>query len=1175
MYNSLTDTWRKSRAQDQPKVSLFAKALKLKDNHYPLNTVQSHPRHSSMIEAIADTGCMSCLAGMNILTTLGLSSKDLIPVTAQMKSADNDTIQLLGALFIQLESHNNNGTQVRTKQMVYISEKTEAFYLSRSACQDLGIISDKFPKICEYSNIINVATINKKQAILAPCGCPKRSMPPSELDNPPIEISERNRSKLEEYILKQFESSTFNICTHQPLPEMHGPPMKLMIDQNAKPVAIHKAIPVPIHFQEEVKEGLDRDVRLGVIEPVPEGTPTTWCHRMVVCSKKCGSCRRTVDFQALNKYALRETHHTPSPYQLAREVPSNTKKTVCDAWHGYHAIKLYKSDHHLTTFITPWGRYRYTRCPQGYIASGDAYTRRYDAIIADVKNKVKCIDDTLLWSDTIKESYIQTINYLKLCGRNGIILNPKKFKFAEDTVEFAGFRISNDSIAPIPTFFKAIENFPRPQNITDIRSWFGLVNQAAYCFSKCPVMEPFRNLMKKGSQFKWDESLEKSFTEAKSTILRKIEKGIRIFEKDRKTCLATDWSKTGIGAWLLQKHCKCNNIIPFCCPTGWHITLFCSRYLTEAETRYAPVEGEALAVAFGLEKCKHFVLGCQDLVIAVDHKPLLGLFSQKSLDNIPNARLRNLKEKTLPYRFQMIHIAGVKNKVADCLSRSPAEPAEEMALIDDRDDEESSTKETEMDVAPTILNNSSALTPTTVAHHTTADPEMRRLITIIEEGFPSRQAEMPDTLQHYHKFRDYLAYRDGLCLYKHRVILPKILRPEALRLLHAAHQGTSGMTARAESCIFWPGITGDIKATRENCMACNRCAPSNPDAPPKQPSVPEHPFQSICADYFSYRGVPYVIIVDRYSGWPIVTRAKDGATGLIHALKDAATTFGIPEELSSDGGTEFTSAVTQKLLSQWGTHHRISSVAHPRSNGRAEVGVKSMKRLLMDNIGPNGHLHTDNFLEAILQYRNTPDAATGISPAKYVFHRPIRDFLPDINIGKIMDWEVTTKQHQEAREKHSTKHMSALQEHTRVLPQLQVGDKVFVQNQVGVTPTRWDQTGVVTEVRQFDQYMIKLDHSGRETLRNRKYLKLWKSSQGEPQRPHITTTSICREQPVITHPSSNETVTPEDSPEVEEIPIPAPNPTEVTTNQDQQSRRSERVRKPPERLQYESLGSPS
>ena len=112
---------------------------------------------------------------------------------------------------------------------------------------------------------------------------------------------------------------------------------------------------------------------------------------------------------------------------------------------------------------------------------------------------------------------------------------------------------------------------------------------------------------------------------------------------------------------------------------------FCSRYLTEAESRYAAVEGEALAVVHGLEKTRHFTLGCTDLVIAVDHKPLIGLFTKRSLEDIPNARLRNLKEKTLPFRFQMIHVDGVRNQVADCLSRSPSEAAEHMDLIDDMD----------------------------------------------------------------------------------------------------------------------------------------------------------------------------------------------------------------------------------------------------------------------------------------------------------------------------------------------------------------------------------------------------------------------------------------------------------------------------------------------------------
>ena len=88
------------------------------------------------------------------------------------------------------------------------------------------------------------------------------------------------------------------------------------------------------------------------------------------------------------------------------------------------------------------------------------------------------------------------------------------------------------------------------------------------------------------------------------------------------------------------------------------------------------MEGEALAVVHALDKARHFVLGCTDLVIAVDHKPLLKLFGDRALEDILNPRLRNLKKKTLRYRFKMVHVPGIKNKVADGLSRHPIGPAE-------------------------------------------------------------------------------------------------------------------------------------------------------------------------------------------------------------------------------------------------------------------------------------------------------------------------------------------------------------------------------------------------------------------------------------------------------------------------------------------------------------------
>ena len=177
--------------------------------------------------------------------------------------------------------------------------------------------------------------------------------------------------------------------------------------------------------------------------------------------------------------------------------------------------------------------------------------------------------------------------------------------------------------------------------------------------------------------------MQSLFEESKSVIISEIEEGVRICDASRPTCLATDWSKTGIGFWLFQKHCNCLGNKPFCCRDGWKITLAGSRFTHPAESRYAPVEGEALAVADALNKARYFVLGCNNLTLAVDHKPLLKIFGDMSLDETSNTRLRNLKEKTLGYRFRVIHIPGVKHRAADAISRHPTGEPVKMDLPDD------------------------------------------------------------------------------------------------------------------------------------------------------------------------------------------------------------------------------------------------------------------------------------------------------------------------------------------------------------------------------------------------------------------------------------------------------------------------------------------------------------
>ena len=132
-------------------------------------------------------------------------------------------------------------------------------------------------------------------------------------------------------------------------------------------------------------------------------------------------------------------------------------------------------------------------------------------------------------------------------------------------------------------------------------------------------MLPFRELLKQGQKFKWDDKLQSAFEASKLKIVEEIELGVRIFDMNRPTCIATDWSKSGIGYWLLQKHCECETVKPFCCQGGWRVTLVGSRFTHAAESRYAAIEGEALAVADALDKARYFVLGCPELIVAVDH----------------------------------------------------------------------------------------------------------------------------------------------------------------------------------------------------------------------------------------------------------------------------------------------------------------------------------------------------------------------------------------------------------------------------------------------------------------------------------------------------------------------------------------------------------------------------
>ena len=226
-------------------------------------------------------------------------------------------------------------------------------------------------------------------------------------------------------------------------------------------------------------------------------------------------------------------------------------------------------------------------------------------------------------------------------------------------------------------------------------------------------------------------------------------------------------------------------------------------------SRYAPFEGEAVAVADALDKARFFVLGCSDLIIAVDHQPLLKIFSKRSFQKIPNGRLSNLKEKTLRYRFRKVHIPGVRHKAADAVSRHPTGSTNpdllplthDLATIDNpinllpldptlhsimasiRCEEpplDSWSHDIDNQLTSSTVSALSTMATTwdSVKLATTSDKDLNQLVSIIESGFPEFRHELPPALHEYSQFREDLYTVDGVILYKDRIIIPPSLRQQ-------------------------------------------------------------------------------------------------------------------------------------------------------------------------------------------------------------------------------------------------------------------------------------------------------------------------------------------------------------------------------------------------------------
>ena len=734
-------------------------------------------------EAIPDPGAEVSVAGLDVLHALGLKEEDLPGSTFDIVMADKSAPLLsVGQLDVIVRYAGKE-----TKATVVICPGMSGLLLSWLDCIGIDILHRDYPRPLHQA--LAVSSIAQQ-----PLGPPPRKQPPpptirtqpemhslllGQLPESPSgeEIAAVNAAIMESYA-DVFDQTTLR-CMAGPEMEIH-----LRDDCVIKPYHVPGARPIAFADRTEVKRMLGDQVRKGIITPVTE--PCDWAAPLVVARKPNGGLRLCVNLTRLNQYVRRPSHPIRTPRDAVAEIDPQARYFSCfDAADGYFQIPLKESCQHLTTFYTPWGRYKYLRATMGLSCSSDEYNRRADLAFSGTSNSVRVVDDLLNYSTTFPEHVAHVCATLQAAREADITFSERKFIFAKPQLMWVGFDIRHGNIGVDPSKLKSIAEFPRQTNLTELRSFMGLVEQLAG-FSKdvAGAKACLRPLLSPANEFIWTGDHDEAFSSVKRVLLQPPI--LAHFEPGLETALHVDASRNkGMGYALLQRHGQ-----------QWKLVDANSRWCSPTETRYAIVELELAAVEWAVRKNRLFLLGLPSFTVVVDHQALVSILDRQTLDAVENPKIQRLKERLAPYVFRTEWRKGKTHYIADALSRAPVnDPSHDDVVLLQADSAHIRFLVLRRVTLLSADGNQEEAEPATSPRKdllleelkTTAseDSGYIALIKAVESGFSSGRERTDPQVRAYWAVREELSIENGLVYFGCRVVVPSAARRNVLTRLHA------------------------------------------------------------------------------------------------------------------------------------------------------------------------------------------------------------------------------------------------------------------------------------------------------------------------------------------------------------------------------------------------------
>lgn len=727
----------------------------------------------------------------------------------------------------------------------------------------------------------------------------------------------------------------------------------------------------------EMQNYLEVLLKQGVIEKCisPYASPA------FIVKKKDKSPRLVVDYRQVNQHIVFDPYPSPRIEEIFQCLNGSRIFSSIDLTSAFFQVPLSEESKNITSFVVPLGQFRFTHAPQGLSVSPQLLNRIIVDIFGDLKYKfcLPYLDDLLIHSATLEEHFMHLEEVLSRLRKAGLTANPKKSIFCRTRLKFLGHVVSEAGLQLDPDKVRAINEMSPPRNIKQLRSFIGLAsyfNKFIQNFAE--ICTPLNNLKKKGVRFKFGEEEIESFNKIKEKLMNTPI--LRYPDFNKEFLLRCDSSDVALGATLMQCH-----------DDQWLPVAYASRKLTETEQRYIIYERECLALVWSVQKFKDYLMP-KRFRVETDNAALSWLMkTPRSLGKTARWIL------TLShFDFDIVHIGGAMNNIADCLSRLYTE--------ENNDNEENpiNSQQESLNILTEVPEAFQSL-----KRLQDADPFCQGIAQRINAGhdvenFDIRNGIIVKLVGKFHHRRIYVPenMRKMILYYHHDMIL-------------SAHNGVTKTYRQIAKRYYWPKLYQDVLQYVRSCQLCQQNKPSQAQKGAPMASVaPRKVWEAVHVDYLgpmsisSNRNRYCLVLIDSYSKWvEIIPTTRCTSSVTVKKLEEIWHRYGPPLRVVTDNAKNFTSRDFKDMCVRWGCKHTTTSPYNPKANNAERVNkvIVSSLAILIKQYSEK-HKIWDNFVKSVcFSYNNSVCETTNVTPASLFLKRELSLPLDNLwNVNEII-----------------------------------------------------------------------------------------------------------------------------------------------------------------------------